>query len=324
MRAVLWTAYGPPDVLKLGEAATPTPKANQVRIKIRATSVTMGDCEARAFKFPPLFWLPLRLFMGVTRPRIKILGQELAGDIESVGQNVTRFKVGDPVFAPTEITFGAYAEYICLPTDYAIGRKPANLTYEQAAAVPVGGLNAVHFLRRANLQAGQHVLIIGAGGTIGTFGVQLAKYYGAHVTAVDRAEKLDMLRSIGADHVIDYTRQDFTTLPETYDVIFDIVGTDSLSRNLKSLKPEGHYHIANPRLSNLMPLLRDRLTGTKKISASAADYSADDLAFLQARLDAGDLTPVIDRTYTLAQIIDAHRYVESGQKKGSVAITVSP
>jgi NADPH:quinone reductase-like Zn-dependent oxidoreductase len=259
MKAIVWTKYGSPDVLQLKEVAKPTPKANEVLIRIYATTVTAGDCEARNLKIPLLFRLPMRMYVGLRKPkRITILGQELAGEIEEIGKDVKRFKAGDQVFGTTRLGFGAYAEYICLPEKSAMGvlaTKPANLTYEEAAALPTGGLEALHFIRKGNTLAsvrGEKVLIIGAGGSIGTFAVQLARYFGAKVTGVDSTRKLEMVRSIGANHVIDYTQEDFTKTGETYDVILDVPGKSSFSGSIRSLKQNGRYLLANPGLSHML------------------------------------------------------------------------
>ncbi len=246
MKAIICTRYGPPEVLELREVEKPTPKANEVLIRVHAATVTKGDCELRSLKLPLLWKLLLRIGFGIRAPRKKILGQELAGDIESVGHAVTLFKRGDQVFASTGLHLGAYAEYDCLPEKGLIVTKPVNMTYEEAAAVPVGGLHALQYLRKANIQSGQKVLINGAGGSIGTVAVQLAKYNGAEVTGVDSTGKLDMLRSIGADHVIDFTREDFTKNREKYDVVFDTVGKSSYTATVGSLKENGFYLLGNP------------------------------------------------------------------------------
>ena len=236
MRAMVCIRYGPPEVLRLKEVERPTPKDDEVLVRVDATTVTAGDCEIRKFKMPALLWLPARVGFGFRGPRKKILGQELAGEIESVGEDVKLFKKGDQVFALTGFRLGAYAEYDCLPEKGLIATKPANITYEEAATVPLGGLHASHFLRRARIKSGQRVLINGAGGSIGTLAVQLAKSFGAEVTAVDSAGKLEMLRSIGADRVVDYSKEDFTRSGESYDVIFDVVGKSSFSGSMRSLK----------------------------------------------------------------------------------------
>ena len=270
----------------------------------------------------------MRLYMGLRKPtRITILGQEFAGEIESVGKDVTRFKQGDQVFGATGFGMGAYAEYICLPEEPeamegVLAKKPANMTYEEAAAVPIGGLEALHFLRKANIQSGQKVLIIGAGGSIGTFAVQLAKSFGAEVTGVDSTGKLDMLRSIGADHVIDYTQEDFTKNGQTYDVIFDVMGKSSFSGSIRSLKQNGRYLLANPGLSQMVRGRWTSMRSSKKVIIGAASHKTEDLIFLKELIEAGKIKPVIDRRYPLEQIAEAHRYVETGQKKGNVVITL--
>lgn len=326
MKAIVWTKFGPPEVLQLQELAKPVPKDNEVLVKIHATSVFAGDCELRGLKLPMEFMLPFLIYMTLIRPRPVILGQELAGEIESVGKDVKRFKPGDPIFAATGFGMGGYAEYKCMPAEPgalggALAIKPANLTFAEAATVPIGGLEAWHFIRQANIQTGQQVLINGAGGSIGTMAVQLAKGLGAEVTAVDSTEKLDMLRSIGADRVIDYAREDFTSLGQAYDVIMDVVGKSSFSRSLSSLKPNGRYLLVNP------PLL-DRLragwtaTGGKQVIHGAGSQKTEDLVFLKELIEAGKLKPVIDRSYPLEQMVDAHRYVDQGHKKGNVVVTV--
>ena len=327
MKAIVWTKYGPPEVLQLKEVEKPTPKDNEILVKIHATTVTSGDCEQRSLKLPIWYRLLMRLYIGLRKPkRITILGMELAGEIESVGKDVKLFKAGDQVFAATGfLGMGACAEYICLPEEPEEGVlaiKPANMTYEEAAAVPVGGLEALHFLRQGNIQSGQKVLINGAGGTIGTFAVQLAKYFGAEVTGVDRTRKLDMLRSIGADQVIDYTQEDFTKSGETYDFILDVVSKSSFSGSIRSLKQNGRYLIANPGPSQMVRGRWTSMTSSKKVIFGAAHPKTEDLLFLKELIEAGKIKSVIDRRYPLEQTAEAHRYVETGHKKGNVVITV--
>ncbi len=326
MKAIVWTNYGSPAVLRLGEVEKPAPKDNQVLIRIHATTVTAGDQEMRSLQVPLWLRLPVRMYVGVRRPqRIRILGQELAGEIEAVGRDVRRFEPGDQVFAATGFSLGAYAEYICLPEeseDSVLATKPANTTYEQAAAIPVGGLEALHFLRKGNIQAGQKVLINGAGGSIGTIAVQLAKLFGAEVTAVDSPGKLDMLRSIGADQVIDYTKKDFTRGGQTYDVIFDVVGKSSYSGCMRSLKEKGFYLIANPRVFKMARGLWTGMTSDKRVITETARRKAEDLLYLKELVEAGKIRPVIDRSFPLEQAAEAHRYVERGDKKGNVVIAV--
>jgi NADPH:quinone reductase-like Zn-dependent oxidoreductase len=328
MKAIVWTKYGPPEGLELREVEKPTPKTDEVLIKVHATTVTAGDCEARRLEFPLGLGFAIRLYAGLIRPvRVTILGQELAGEIESVGKDVKLFKEGDQVFASTGFGFGAYAEYKCLPERPDMGvlaLKPVNMTYEEAAAVPVGGLEALHFLRQGDLQSGRKVLINGAGGSIGTIGVQLAKYYGAEVTAVDSSAKLDMLRSIGADHVIDYTQEDFTKRGETYDVIFDVVGKAPFSGSMRSLSKNGVYLLGNPRLSLIVRGRWTSMTSSKRVISGAASHKTADLLFLKELIESGKLRTVIDRRYPLEQMAEAHRYVEGGGKKGNVVITVTP
>src|SRR5712692_2078135 len=249
MKAIVCTRYGPPEVLQLKEMEKPALKDNEVLVRVYAATVTMGDCELRRFKMPIWLWLLARIGFGFRGPRRGILGQELAGEIESVGNAVKLFKKGDQVFAFTGLRLGAYAAYNCLPEKGLMAIKPANMTFEEAATVPVGGLHALHLLRKGNIQSRQKVLINGAGGTVGTLAVQLAKSFGAEVTGVDSTRKLDMLRSIGADKVIDYTQEDFTKNGESYDVIFDVVGKSSFSGCIWSLKEKGVYLLGNPTLS---------------------------------------------------------------------------
>ena len=326
MKAIVWTKYGPAEGLQLKEIEKPTPKDNEVLVKIYATTVTAGDSEMRRLKIPALLRFPMRIYNGFNKPKkIRILGQELAGEIESAGNDVRRFKKGDQVFATTGLGFGAYAEYICLPEAPKMGvlaMKPVNMTYVEAAAVPTGGLEALNFLRKANIQSGQKVLIIGAGGSIGTFAVQLARYFGAEVTGVDSAGKLDMLRSIGAEHVIDYTQEDYTKTAETYDVIFDVMGKSSFSGCVRSLKQNGRYLLGNAGLSQMVRGQWTSMRSSKKVIIGAANQKNEDLVFLKELIEARKIKSVIDRCYPLEQIAEAHKYVDTGHKKGNVVITV--
>jgi len=326
MRAIITTKYGPPDVLQLQEVDKPTPRDNEVLVKIYATTVTAGDCEMRSLNLPFAYQLMLRAGFGFTRPRNKIPGSEVAGEIEAVGKDVKQLKVGDQVFGSAGMGFGANAEYICLPEvsgvmEGGVAIKPSNMTYEEAATVPFGGRDSLHFLRLGNIQNGQKILINGAGGSIGTFAIQLAKNYGAEVTAVDSTEKLDMLRSIGSDHVVDYTQEDFTKNGEVYDVIFDVVGKISFSRSAGSIKENGTYLLAN-HLSQMFQALWTRMRSSNKVVMEAASGTIADLVFLKGLIEQGKLITVIDRTYPLEQIVEAHRYVETGAKKGNLVITV--
>ena len=329
MKAVIWTAYGPPDVLQLQEIEKPAPKDNEVLIKVHATTVTAGDSEMRKLKLPLGLSFPVRLYAGFSKPkRISILGQELAGEVEEVGADVKSFKKGDQVFGTTGFGFGAYAEYVCLkgePDEMGgtLAIKPANMTYEEAASVPTAGFEALHFLRKANIQRGQKVLIVGAGGSIGTFSVQLAKYYGAEVTAVDSTEKMEMLRSLGADHVSDYTQEDYTKSGERYDLIIDVVGKGTISRGLKLLKKDGLYFLAYAGLSHILLGLWTSLTSSKKLKIESSSQKKEDLISLRELIEAGKLKTVIDRSFPLEQAAEAHRYAETGKKKGNVIITVA-
>ncbi|UCE63908.1 MAG: NAD(P)-dependent alcohol dehydrogenase [Nitrospirota bacterium] len=323
MKAIVYTQYGPPEVLQLKEVPKPGPRDDEVLIRTYASTVLAGDCELRSFTFPIWFWLPLRIYMGLRRPtRVNILGQELAGEIEFVGKNVRRFRKGDQVFAATEAGFGAYAEYRCLHEDKTLALKPANMTYEEATAVPTGGLNALHYLRAANIQRGEKVLVNGACGNIGTFAVQLAKYFGAEVTGVDSTEKLNMLRTIGADHVIDYTQEDFTRSGPTYDVIFDVIAKTSFSGIISSLKENGRYLMVNPLFFKMVRGLWTSLISSKKVIFAFARYKSEDLMFLKELIEAGKIQSVIDRRYPLEKIAEAHRYAETGHKQGNIVITV--
>jgi NADPH:quinone reductase-like Zn-dependent oxidoreductase len=324
MKAILHTAYGPPDELQLKEIETPVPRDNEVLIRIYATTVTTSDCNMRNLTFvPKLFFLPMRMQFGLLKPSNNILGFDLAGQVEAAGKNVTRFREGDQVFGTTEPAFGAHAEYICLPEDAVLTTKPANITFEEAATIPVIANTALHFVRDlGNVQAGQSVLIIGASGGIGTFSVQLAKYYDAEVTGVCSTTNMELVKSLGADKVIDYTQQDFTESGETYDVVFDAVGKSSFSRCKSSLKENGIYLATVPEATVLFQTLWTSKVGTKRVKMEGAPARLDNLIFLKELIEAGHLGTVIDRRYPLEQIAEAFRYVEKGHKKGNVVITV--
>ena len=303
MRAVVCTRYGPPEVLQLKDLPKPTPRSSEVRIKIFATAVTASDCIVRAFNVRFPLKLPMGVVLGFTKPRKPILGLVLAGEVESVGQDVTRFKPGSQVYAFTAFRFGAYAEYECLPEKAVLALKPSNVTYEQAAAIPYGGLLALYFLKIANIQSRQSVLVYGASGAIGTAAVQLAKHFGAEVTGVCSTANLDLVKSLGADAVIDYTKEDFAQNEARYDLIFNAIGKRKAMLQAEgSLNPDG-MHIT---VDDSSPRLR-----------------VEDLVFLTELVEAGRLRPVIDRRYPLEQIVEAHRYVDMGHKKGNVVINVA-
>lgn len=329
MKAIVWTKYGSPDGLQLKEIEKGSPKEDEILIKVFATTVTAGDCEMRRLELPLMLSFPMRIYAGLLRPnRIRILGQELAGVVEQVGKNTNSYKVGDQVFGTTGFGFGAYAEYICLPaepddTQGVLVSKPANLSYEEAAAVPTAGLEALHFMRKANIGPGKKVLIIGAGGSIGTFAIQLARHFGAEITSVDHTEKLELMLSLGADHVIDYTQEDYTKSNQAYDLIVDVVGRSGVARRLKLLKRDGNYFLAYAGFRHVLLSIWVSLFSNKKLRIESASQNRNDLLFLKELIEAGEIKPVIDRSYPLDQMVEAHRYAEMGNKKGNVAITVS-
>ena len=326
MKAVICPRYGPPEVLEVQDMPVPTPRENEVMIKVRAATVTAGDCELRRFQITPLFWLPVRLIFGVFRPKkkMRIMGQEFAGEIVKIGDAVTDYQAGDKVFGMAGLGAGAYVEYRCTSRLKMMSKKPENMSFAEAATIPTGGLNALHFLRMAEVQKGEHVLINGAGGSIGTYGVQLAKHYGAKVTAVDSADKLEMLTDLGADHVIDYRQGDYRKNGQQYDVVFDVVGQDWSSASLASLKEGGRYVGANPTFSMVMRSLWNRINGKNKtIRTGLAGETVTDFETLRDLAQSGVLRPVIDREFPLTELVDAHRYVDTGRKAGNVIINIS-
>jgi NADPH:quinone reductase-like Zn-dependent oxidoreductase len=322
MKAIVSTRYGPPEVLCLAEVERPVPRDNEVLIRVCATTVSAADSRIRSFTVPLSFWIPARLALGMLKPRRPILGGELSGEIEETGKDVTRFKKGDRVFAATLMRFGAYAEYTCLPETGVIATMPANMSYEEAAAVPIGARAALHFLKKANIRSGQRVLVYGASGSVGSFAVQLAKYYGADVTAVCSGSNLELVRSLGADNAIDYTEEDFFPKGETYDVILVAVDKGSFPDCMRALKRRGIYLNAATPVRTL-PMRWAALTSGKTIvTGEHPSEKADDLVFLKGLIEEGALRSAIDRRFPLERIVEAHRYVDQGHKKGNVVITV--
>jgi len=305
MKAVVCTKYGPPEVLQLREVEKTAPRNNEVCIHIFATAVTSSDSIIRGFKVAPSRWILGRLLLGLTKPRKPVLGLVLAGEIETAGKDVKRFQTGAPVYAFTQFRFGAYAEYTCLPEDSVMAVMPSNLTYEEAAAIPFGGLLALHYLRKGNVHSGQHVLIYGASGAVGTSAVQLAKHFGAIVTGVCSTTNVELVKSLGAETVIDYTKEEVMNRGERYDFIFDAVGkrkSSPLKVQLKqALTPNGKY---------------------LSVDDGSPKLHREDLVFLTELVEAGEIKPVIDRCYPLEQMVEAHRYVDQGHKKGNVVITM--
>ena len=317
MKAAVYTQYGPPEVLQVKEVEKPIPGNNEILLRVKATAVNSGDVRLR--KADPF---AVRFFFGLLKPKINILGSVFSGEVESVGKDVKKFKVGDLVFGHTDMSFGSYAEYKCLPENGSLALKPSNISHQEAAVIPFGGATAWHFIKKAMIKPGQKVLIVGASGAVGSAAVQLAKSLGATVTGVCSTANIALVKSIGADTVIDYTQEDFTKNGETYDVIFDAVKTISVFRSLKSLNKNGIMILSAAGMSEMLQGFWIFMTGSQKVFTGVISQNAADIIFLQGLIETNKLKPVIDRTYSLEQIAEAHAYVEKGHKKGNVAIEV--
>jgi NADPH:quinone reductase-like Zn-dependent oxidoreductase len=317
MKAIFYSKYGPPEVLQLKEVEKPLAKENELLIKIKATAVNSGDWHLRAAK--PF---AVRFFFGLTKPKINILGGVLSGEIEAIGKDVKLFKIGDEVFGCTDMRFGAYAEYICMPESGALALKPKNLTHTEAAVIPFGGNTAWDFIKKAAIKPGQNVLVVGASGAVGSAAIQLTKFLGATVTGVCSTMNLDLVKSLGADKVIDYTKEDFTQNGEVYDVIIHAVKTNSVSGSLKSLNKKGIMILISAMMPEMLQGFWISMTSSRKVLTGVTGTTVENINFLKELIEAGKLKPVIDRTYPLEQIAEAHAYVEKGHKKGNVAITV--
>jgi NADPH:quinone reductase-like Zn-dependent oxidoreductase len=330
MKAIVCAKFGPPEVLQLKEVGKPTPKDHEVLIHVHATSVNFGDMMARNFRgisprefhMPFLFWLMAKLSLGHNQPKFTILGNEFSGEVEAAGKDVKRFKPGDQVFGHLGMGFGAYAEYLCAPEDGVLALKPNNITYEEAAVVPYGAIMALNLLAKVNIRPGQKVLVNGASGAIGSAAVQIARHLGAEVTGVCGTPRLEFVRSLGANRVIDYTQEDFTQNGETYDLIFDVLGKSSFSHCKNSLKPNGVLLYASFKMKQLGQMLWTSITHGKKVICALAPGGADDLMSVKELIQAGKIKAIIDRRYPLDQTADAHRYVEEGMRRGSVVITM--
>ncbi|MBL0219453.1 MAG: NAD(P)-dependent alcohol dehydrogenase [Myxococcales bacterium] len=329
MKAVVFSEYGPPQVLHVAEVATPVPKAREVLIRIHATSVNFGDMVVRNFKaitpskfhMPMLFWLIGRVTFGLRRPRVHVLGSEFAGEIVSVGSRVTLFKPGDQVFGYRGPRMGAYAEYLCMPERGVVTAKPANLSFAEAAAVPYGALMALSMLRKLDLQPGQRVLVNGASGGIGPSLVQLARsHFHADVTGVCSTARLGYVRALGADTVIDYTKEDFTASGQTYDVIIDVLGRTPFARSKRALRPKGRCLLVSFKAKHVFQMLWTSLFGDKRLICAMSSETQDDLRLIKVLVEAGTLTPIVDRCFPLEEAAEAHRYVEAGQRRGSVVL----
>lgn len=317
MKAAVYTQYGRPEVLQIKEVTKPVPKSNEILLRIKTTAVNSGDWRLR--KAEPF---AVRFIFGLIRPKINILGSVFSGEIESVGNDVKHFKVGDSVFGHTDMRFGTYAEYICLPENASMALKPANISHMEAAVIPFGGVTALHFIKKAMIKPGQKVLVVGASGSVGSAAVQLAKSYGAIVTGVCSTANIDLLNSIGVDKVIDYTKEDFTQNGEIYDLIFDTVNTISVARALKSLTKNGKMILSAAGMPEILQGLWISKTGNRRVMTGVISHKAADIIFLKELIEAGKFKPVIDRSYPLEQIAEAHAYAEKGHKKGNIIITI--
>lgn len=322
MKAIVYERYGPPEVLELRDLEKPAPKDNEILIKTHATTVTSGDWRARSLNLPTGFGLMGRLMFGITKPRQPVLGTELAGVVESVGKNVSKFKIGDPVFAFGGAKMGCYAEYKCMPEDGLVALKPPTLSFGEAAALSFGGITALHFFRKGNLQSGERVLVNGASGGVGTASIQIARHFGAEVTGICSTANLELVKSLGADHVIDYTKEDFTKNGKAYDIIVDTAGTAPFSRSKDSLNEKGRLLLALGGLPDMLQIPWISVTGRKRVIAGPAGARQEDLRFLAELAKMGEFKPVIDRQYPFEEIVEAHRYVDQGHKKGNVVITL--
>ena len=324
MKAIVFERYGGPDVLYVDEVPKPQPRANEILVRVCAAEATKSDCEMRQSKFPTKwFWPYLRVATGVMRPtRGRILGWYFSGIVDSIGNTVTRFKPGDEVFGCTKLRFGAYGEFVALPEDFTVVRKPANISFEDAAAVPLGGLNALYFLRRTKVRAGESVLVIGAGGSIGLFTVMIAKAWGAIVTAVDKTEKLDLVRSYGADEVIDYTREDYTRRSGSYDVVLSSVAHTPYAKTVGVLKPGGRYVVANPRVLDMLLGMWTSFTSDKSIILMPALEKLDELQMLADMLEAGTIRSCVGHVFPMKEATTAHRMVEAEQRQGAVVLRI--
>ena len=323
MKAITYSNYGPPSVLQLNELEKPVPKDDEVLIRVQAAEVTKADVEMRSFRFAvKWFWLPLRIAFGIRRPKRAILGGYFSGVIESFGKDVTQFSTGDQIYGAAALRLGAYAEYVALPASYAITNKPTNMSFSEAAAVPLGGLNALHFMRLAEIRPGNKVLINGAGGSIGAHAVQIAKSMDAEVTAVDSAIKEDMLRRVGADFFIDHLKENFAARGQAYDVIFDMVAGSSYSACMKILKPGGTYLSGNPRLSVMIRSVMTNRFSNKTARFTFAGETKADLVALKEMIEDGRISSIVDKVYPMEQIADAHSRVETEQRLGAVVIAI--